>query len=934
MKKTMNWRWIFFSFIVILMSAVLAVRFFILQIRQGEDYQTAFEEQIRREQRRPGMRGLIYDRDGELLAYNELSYTITMSDNGYYNSRQERNDTLNQEIAQVIELVTTRGSQLESHLSIRLNENGQYDYTVDGSRRRRLLADVFGHSSTEDLAFNSNLGFDEGLASAEQLMEYLCSDEVYGIDKNWSRELQLQTASIRFALGNNSYQRYRTIEIANEVNEETVVAIMENQAELPGIEVAERSLRRYIDDASFSHILGYTGEISEEEMENWNSQGYSYYLGDIVGKSGIEQVMEQELRGADGQEVFYVDNVGRRVETLAQTDASVGNNVYLTIDADLQMAVYDLLEQKLAGILLANLVSGNSQEDDSLQITMEDICLALFDNHIIQEDEFTRPSAGSAEVEAEAAFQAYLANQISRLEAMISTPYGELDESGQMTIDSILDFLQENEIYFPEEMDAKEAAALDWEEETISLKEFLENGIRQNAIRIPSSQLEGRYYTEEDLMRELNQFILDGLPENENFHHQIYRHLVGIGEISQREICRILFEQGVLSDTGGEYDSLVSGQSDPYEFIRELIRTLRLTPAQLALDPCTASCVVTEPDTGRVLACVTYPGYDNNRLANTIDGDYYEQLLNDRSLPLYNNASQQRTAPGSTFKPITAISALAEGIIDQNTRIEDLGRFELITPSPRCWILALGGSHGEINVQEAIRDSCNYFFYTLGYEMSLENDSYHEEQGIETLQQYTELFGLNETSGIELPENSPQIADSFPVTAAIGQSNHNYTTTQLARYVSVLANKGSLYELTLVGAVEDGTLGGQTVQEPVLTRQLDEISPDLWETIDVGMEMMAADNRTLGELSIPIAGKTGTAQQTAVRPNHALFVGYAPAEEPQIAVAARIAYGYSSSNAVDVAADVVRYYFGLAPEGEILTGTADASSVSGNVTVD
>lgn len=145
MKKTMNWRWIFFSFIVTMMSAVLAVRFFILQIRQGEGYQEAFEEQIRREQRRQGMRGLIYDRDGELLAYNELSYTITMSDNGYYNSRQERNDTLNQEIAQVIELVTTRGGQLESHLSIRLNESGQYDYTVDGSRRQRLLADVFGH---------------------------------------------------------------------------------------------------------------------------------------------------------------------------------------------------------------------------------------------------------------------------------------------------------------------------------------------------------------------------------------------------------------------------------------------------------------------------------------------------------------------------------------------------------------------------------------------------------------------------------------------------------------------------------------------------------------------------------------------------------------------------------------------------------------------
>lgn len=933
MKRTINWRWIFFSFIVMMMSAVLAVRFFILQIRQGGDYQAAFAEQIRREQRRPGMRGLIYDRDGELLAYNELSYTITMSDNGYYNSRQERNEILNQEIAQVIQLVTDRGGQLEPHLSIRLNESGQYDYTVDGRRKRRFLADVFGHSSTEDLTFNSDLGFDEGLASAEQIMEYLCSEEVYGIDKNWPKELQLQTASIRFALGGNSYQRYRTVEIANEVSEETVVAIMENQAELPGIDVSETYLRRYIDDASFSHILGYTGEISDEEMENWNSQGRSYYLGDIVGKSGIEQIMEQELRGTDGQEVFYVDSVGRRIQTLDQTTSSAGNNVYLTIDAELQMAVYDLLEQKLAGILLANLVPGDSQEDDSLQITMEDVCLALLDNHIIQTEDFTRSSAGSAEAEAYATFQSHLSYQISRMETLMAEPYGKLDESGQMTVDAILDFLQEHEIYFPKDVKAEDGT-LQLEEGIISLEEFLVNEIRQNVIRIPPSQTEDCYYTEEELMRELKRYILEGFSESENFHRQIYRYLVETGEISAGEICRILFEQGVISDTGGEYDALVSGQSNPYEFIREMIRTLRLTPAQLALDPCTASCVITEPDTGRVLACVTYPGYDNNRLANTIDGNYYEQLLNDRSLPLYNNASQQRTAPGSTFKPITAVSALSQGIIDPNTRIEDQGRFERITPSPRCWIHASGGSHGEINVQEAIRDSCNYFFYTLGYEMSMENGSYHEEQGMETLQQYTELFGLGETSGIELPENSPQMADSFPVTAAIGQSNHNYTTTQLARYVSVLANQGSLYELTLVGAVEDSNLGEQAVREPVLTRQLDEIPSALWETIGGGMEMMAEDNRTLGELSLPIAGKTGTAQQTAGRPNHALFVGYAPAKEPQIAVAVRIAYGYSSANAVDVAADVVRYYFGLAPEEEILTGTADVSAAAGNVMMD
>lgn len=116
-----------------------------------------------------------------------------------------------------------------------------------------------------------------------------------------------------------------------------------------------------------------------------------------------------------------------------------------------------------------------------------------------------------------------------------------------------------------------------------------------------------------------------------------------------------------------------------------------------------------DPNTGQVLASVTYPGYDNNRLANTVDGDYYNRLLNDASLPLYNNATQQRIAPGSTFKPITVAAGLTQGIITSGREIEDMGSFELITPSPRCWIFPSGATHGAINVIEAIRDSCNYF---------------------------------------------------------------------------------------------------------------------------------------------------------------------------------------------------------------------------------
>lgn len=187
---------------------------------------------------------------------------------------------------------------------------------------------------------------------------------------------------------------------------------------------------------------------------------------------------------------------------------------------------------------------------------------------------------------------------------------------------------------------------------------------------------------------------------------------------------------------------------------------------------------------------------------------------------------------------------------------------------------------------------------------------------------------------MEIPENAPQEADEFPVTAAIGQSSHNYTTAQLARYASVLANHGSLYKLTLVGSIRNEAAGTEQEREPVLSRSLDTVSEETWGTVSGGMRMMAENNRTLGQLPLRVAEKTGTAQQSTSRPNHALFIGYAPYEAPEVAVATRIAYGYSSSNAVEVTADIFRYYFGLETEENLADDRADLPASQGNVVAD
>ena len=240
---------------------------------------------------------------------------------------------------------------------------------------------------------------------------------------------------------------------------------------------------------------------------------------------------------------------------------------------------------------------------------------------------------------------------------------------------------------------------------------------------------------------------------------------------------------------------LKAGNVGAYDFMRSKIQSLEITPGQLGLEPCTGSLVATDPNTGEVLACVSYPGYDNNRLANTMDSDYYSKLLTNQSRPFYNNATQEKTAPGSTYKPLSAIAGLTEGVIDVNTYLPCAGVYKKVTPNPKCWIYP--SSHGNLNVSQGIQHSCNDFFYEVGYRLGLNNvgdsklDSdtsdgkstqnyYSSERGIAKLQKYAEEFGLGDTSGMEIPESDPQISDDNSVLSAIGQGTNNYTTSQLA----------------------------------------------------------------------------------------------------------------------------------------------------------
>ena len=499
-----------------------------------------------------------------------------------------------------------------------------------------------------------------------------------------------------------------------------------------------------------------------------------------------------------------------------------------------------------------------------------------------------------------------------------------------------------------DKIDREDEVYLQWEkEENISAYTYLNHCISKGWI---DTSILKNYVKDEGKYSDLNQtfeglinYVMERLSIDSDFDKLIYKYMIRNGEISGRQICMMLFEQGILEYNETYYNSLESGAVTSYDFLKEKIRNLEITPGQLGLEPCTGSVVVTDSNSGDVLACVSYPGYDNNRLANTMDSKYYSKLLNDKATPLYNAATQEKTAPGSTYKPLVSIAGLTEGVINTETEMSCNGVYDKITPTAKCWVYPR--SHGSLNVTGAIQHSCNEFFYDVGYKLGLtgeyltnsENGQSTEirsdTQGLELLQKYAIMFGLGEKTGIEIPESEPQISDEDAVRSSIGQGTNNYTTVQLARYVSAVANKGTLYELSLLDKVVD--IDGNLVKDYHTNneKEISGISNSTWNAVHQGMRAVVSNSSTYQSLgNFEMSGKTGTAQQSSVHANHGLFVGFAPSNSPEISFAVRIKNGYESAYAAQIGRDVVRYYYDIAEYEQLVMG--QASNLSGTTRTD
>ena len=338
--------------------------------------------------------------------------------------------------------------------------------------------------------------------------------------------------------------------------------------------------------------------------------------------------------------------------------------------------------------------------------------------------------------------------------------------------------------------------------------------------------------------------------------------------------------------------------------------------------------VVMNVKTGEILAMASYPDYEPELFVNGISQKKLDEY--NKGDNIFNRAISGVYAPGSTFKMITAIARLETGVITPTEKINDIGVYKK-AHEPACWIWnSYGMSHGWLNVTEAITHSCNYFFYEVGYRATIDN-----------IAKYAKYYGLGEKTNVELPmeekgivatrDKAKERGDEWQIgetlSAAIGQSYNSYTPIQMAKYISMLANGGEPIDVTIVKSINDVN-GNQVSKEDItkfvnaklgLTKEKKENLNIKKENIDAilkGMKGVTSEEggtaySTFANFNIELGGKTGSAQTDVQGKINGWFVGFAPYEEPEIAVVVLVENAGSGSYTAEVARDILQEYFGM-----------------------
>ena len=371
----------------------------------------------------------------------------------------------------------------------------------------------------------------------------------------------------------------------------------------------------------------------------------------------------------------------------------------------------------------------------------------------------------------------------------------------------------------------------------------------------------------------------------------------------------------------------------------EMMQNGELPGAETASE---GAAVVINVKTGEILAMASYPNYNPSLFVDGISTENWNNYLNDSRHPLINKAISSISPPGSTFKMVTAIAGLESGAIDVNTKINDTGKYTYYKDyQPVCWKRS---GHGWLNITQAIEKSCNYFFYETG-----------RRTGIDRLAQVATAFGLGQKTGIELPGEEKGVlaskdtmspwVDGYTIQAAIGQLNNAFTPLQMAKYTAMIANGGRNLDVTLIKSINkaDGTEVSKEEINSYVNDKLGisgnsgsdiSISEENYKAIKEGMKGVTSDGSGTAytyfkDFDIEVGGKTGSASTDLVGNANAWFVGFAPYDDPEIAVAVYVKDGQHGNYTAPTAREIFAQYLGMNSKTvtEDMTASSDMQTV-------
>lgn len=580
MKKLKIPRSLVLLIVFFIMFSILIVRLFQLQIVKGQEYENNFILQTKREIVLSGARGNIYDRNGKPLATNKLANSVTFEDQETYNSDRERQLNLNSKIYQMIRIIKSKGDSIETSLKIIIDPNGNFQFSVDDFWLQRFKADVYGKANIDDMEAK------ERNSTADEIVSYL-SDKFcvfaqgekkytdkekkdYGLPQQFEKSDLLDILNIRYALSLQAYQKYLSVTVVKDVSDETVAAIMENQYDISGVDIKQDTIRVYEGGEACSSILGYTGTISSEELKERDDSKLT--INSIVGKSGMEQYLDQVLQGRDGKKEVYVDNTGRTTQDLGVIQQPrAGKDVYLSIDVELQKKTYEALERKIADILVQHLINTKTFDkkgvDDTteIKIPIYDVYIALLNNGVIDLEQLREEDASELERKF---FQIFLKKKSEVVQGIekdlreLSTKYNELGIENQEYQSFIIDNLN-----IINNKNNNEELVEKWEKGELSMKDYLYDQIGVGNINSDIIASEEEYLNKDEIYESLVSFIVNELQENSQFDELINKYLVLNDEILPDDIVRLLYEQQFLNPEDEDYENWNRGLITTFDLL-------------------------------------------------------------------------------------------------------------------------------------------------------------------------------------------------------------------------------------------------------------------------------------------------------------------------------------------------------------------------------